>query len=309
MPRAPTWRTPRATSPRRSPERGHAGRRRWPIPPGGPRRRCGGRRLARARGPIWCSTSASRSTATRGTRRCCRRCSISPGCPTPARAPLALGLALRKDVDQAACCSRTACRPPRRWRSTAPTSPTVVDAAVPADRQAGARGRLGRHHARLGGARSARARAPRVAEVRARYHQPALVERFIEGRELYVSLLGNRRALPRCPCTRSTSRRCRRAAAHRHLRRQVGSRPRDEYHGTTLGARRALDDAEARARCEAAARAAFAALELRDYARVDLRLAADGTPYVIDVNPNCDLSAGGRRRRAPPPTAGSPTPS
>src|SRR5262249_56129090 len=41
---------------------------------------------------------------------------------------------------------------------------------------------------------------------------------------------------------------------------------------------------------ERAAIAAFRALELRDYGRVDFRLAEDGTPYVIDLNPNCDIS-------------------
>jgi D-alanine-D-alanine ligase len=29
---------------------------------------------------------------------------------------------------------------------------------------------------------------------------------------------------------------------------------------------------------------------VRDYGRVDLRLAATGVPYVVDVNPNCDLA-------------------
>jgi len=40
------------------------------------------------------------------------------------------------------------------------------------------------------------------------------------------------------------------------------------------------------ARATEAALSAYRALQLRDYARVDLRVAADGKVYVIDANPN-----------------------
>ena len=46
-------------------------------------------------------------------------------------------------------------------------------------------------------------------------------------------------------------------------------------------------------RVVAIGRRAFEVLGLRDYGRVDVRLDERGTPYVIDVNPNCDVSEGG----------------
>ena len=50
-----------------------------------------------------------------------------------------------------------------------------------------------------------------------------------------------------------------------------------------------LDDETVR-RIQGTAVEAYKALKLRDYGRIDMRLAADGTPYIIEVNPNCWLS-------------------
>ncbi len=44
------------------------------------------------------------------------------------------------------------------------------------------------------------------------------------------------------------------------------------------------------ARVRRVAADAFRAVGVRDYGRVDVRLASTGVPYVVDVNPNCDLS-------------------
>jgi D-alanine-D-alanine ligase len=52
------------------------------------------------------------------------------------------------------------------------------------------------------------------------------------------------------------------------------------------------------ARVRRTATDAFRAVGVRDYGRVDVRLGATGIPYVVDVNPNCDLSTGAGMARA-----------
>jgi D-alanine-D-alanine ligase len=136
----------------------------------------------------------------------------------------------------------------------------------------------------------------KVAEVVERFRQPALVERFIEGREIYVSLVGNEtpEALPMheidflglpMEFPRIVS-----YAGKWHT-------DSDEWRFTRPVRADHLSEVEVQ-RLEDVALAAFRALELRDYARVDLRLGTDGVPYVIDVNPNCDLSNGAGVSRA-----------
>jgi D-alanine-D-alanine ligase len=129
-----------------------------------------------------------------------------------------------------------------------------------------------------------------VAAVIGRYKQPALVERYVEGREIYVSMLGRRDGgvdlLPLHEIDFSEMPPGRPRIVSFAAKWQETS---VEYRGTKPVPCAPLPAAVA-ARIADIARTAFAAMELRDYGRLDVRLAADGTPYVIDVNPNCDLS-------------------
>jgi D-alanine-D-alanine ligase len=131
----------------------------------------------------------------------------------------------------------------------------------------------------------------RVDEIVARYRQPALVEQFIAGRELYVSLVGNGADLQALPMHEVDFSEMPAGAPAIVTYDGKWDPASQEYKGTrSIKAEQLSDDA--RGRCHEAARAAFVALELRDYARIDLRLDGDGVPWVIDVNPNCDLSDG-----------------
>jgi D-alanine-D-alanine ligase len=143
----------------------------------------------------------------------------------------------------------------------------------------------------------------RVTFVLSRYRQGALVERYIEGREIYVSMLdrprtmGAPQVLPFFEIDFSDM--------PPGLPRIVSFEGKwvedsDEFKGTKPIACTDLAP-EMVARISATALAAFEAIELRDYGRLDIRLDVEtGIPYVIDVNPNCDLSdvAGGFAKAA-----------
>lgn len=138
-----------------------------------------------------------------------------------------------------------------------------------------------------------RALRERVDYVLQRYRQPAVVEEYIPGREIYVSKLddgaGGARVLPFFEIDFTGL-----PAEQPHIVSFAAKwdEASADYAGTPSGPAAPLPP-ELAARIEATARAAFEALGVRDYGRVDLRLGADGIPYVIDVNPNCDLSARG----------------
>jgi D-alanine-D-alanine ligase len=129
-----------------------------------------------------------------------------------------------------------------------------------------------------------------LAVLRAQHRQPMLCEEYVPGRELYVSLLGNdpAQALPLTEIDFSHLPKGQPRIVCYDAKWTPGTAA---YAGTRSGPAGPLSP-EVTGRIVAAAQAAAAALGLRDYGRCDVRLGEDGTPYVIDVNPNCDLSDG-----------------
>lgn len=126
--------------------------------------------------------------------------------------------------------------------------------------------------------------AERVGFVHEKYRQPAIVEELIEGRELYVGLLGNAKleVLPLVELTFGDPD----AGDHRIATYKAKW---DEEYRRRKGIRNVFakglppDVAE---RIAAACTTAFRALLLQDYGRVDVRLAHDHEVYVLEVNPN-----------------------
>lgn len=136
----------------------------------------------------------------------------------------------------------------------------------------------------------ARSLRERVAELIETLKQPAVVQRYIHGRELAVSLLGwpVPRALPPGEIRFDGL-----PPGHPHIITFSAKWiPESVDWGGTASLPAVLRPPELR-RVAAIGRRAFEVLGLRDYGRVDVRLDERGVPYVIDVNPNCDLSEDG----------------
>ena len=129
----------------------------------------------------------------------------------------------------------------------------------------------------------------RAGELIAQHDQGVLAERYVDGRELNVTLIGNAGDLQVLPLHEID------------FTAMPADRPRivsyaakwDESHVDYAGTKPVpLRDASPAltAAVDQVARAAWQALGLRDYGRIDLRVDAGGTPWVIDVNPNPDIS-------------------
>lgn len=124
----------------------------------------------------------------------------------------------------------------------------------------------------------------RIDWLHANFDSPVLIEEFVEGREMYVGVLGNDnpQALPVVELDLSKLPEGRPKIAGAEVKWAKGT---GAYRDTKSIYPEDLAD-DTVALLQTTALAVYQALELRDYARIDMRLREDGRVAVIEANPN-----------------------
>lgn len=127
----------------------------------------------------------------------------------------------------------------------------------------------------------------RVAFIHERIGTDAIVESYIEGRELYVTIIGNRR-LETLPVVELRFENMTPGAARIATEKVKWNPSYQERTGMDIGEAGLEEEVERRVLSQC--KRAYRALGQSGYARMDLRLAGDGRAYLIESNPNPQLS-------------------
>ena len=137
-----------------------------------------------------------------------------------------------------------------------------------------------------------RSLADRVSFIHERFGQGAIAEEFVDGRELYVSIIGNDESLEILPITEMVFDK-RKTRPEERIATQLAKW--DDSYRSRKGIRNVLARPLAKAvrdRIVETCRTAYRALWLRDYARLDIRLSDNGTVWVLEANANPFISYG-----------------
>jgi D-alanine-D-alanine ligase len=118
----------------------------------------------------------------------------------------------------------------------------------------------------------------------------AIVERYIDGRELYVGVIGNLK-LQVFPVWELLFKKMSDENWHIATERVKWSDSYQKKHGITSGLARDLRDGLAE-EIQKISKRVYRTLDLSGYARIDLRLDSDGKVYVLEANPNPQLAYG-----------------
>ncbi len=130
----------------------------------------------------------------------------------------------------------------------------------------------------------------RVQGIQDEFDSPAIIEEYIEGREIYAAILGSyetRRRLPLIEFDFSKLPKGTPKIASYDVKFEKDA---EAYKLTKSSVAEDLDE-ETVTRLTETALAAHRAVKLRDYGRIDMRLSPKGEVYVIEANPNPWLSS------------------
>ena len=124
----------------------------------------------------------------------------------------------------------------------------------------------------------------RIHYIQEEFDSPALIEEYIEGREIYAAILGNEspEVLPMVELDLSKLPKGTPKIAGKEVKWEKET---EAYKVTKSAPAEDLDEATT-TRLSETALSAYQALKLRDYGRIDMRLSKKGEVFVIEANPN-----------------------
>ena len=130
----------------------------------------------------------------------------------------------------------------------------------------------------------------RVAMIHERFSQDVIAEEYVEGREIYVGVLGNDRLTVLPPYEVRFGKAQEESGPVLATYRVKWNKQYREKWNIEFGF--ADVERKVRARIADACRRSYRILQLCDYARVDLRVTPDERVYILEANPNPDITQG-----------------
>lgn len=130
----------------------------------------------------------------------------------------------------------------------------------------------------------------RAAFIHARWKQDAIAEEYIDGRELYVSVLGNKRLTVLPPRECSFNAKGDEGPVILTYRCKWDTEYREKWK-IAFGFADDLDEHVLK-NVQRVCKRVYRALKLQDYGRVDLRLTSDNKLIILEANPNPDIAYG-----------------
>jgi D-alanine-D-alanine ligase len=135
-----------------------------------------------------------------------------------------------------------------------------------------------------------------VEKVISAYNQPVIVEKYIEGREFNVAVIDSEKVQP-LPVSEIDFSGMPEAQPHIVSYEAKWNQDHILYISTPPICPAQIDDS-LKDRLQQTALSAFKVMGCRDYARIDMRMDKQGRVYILEVNPNPDISLGAGYARA-----------